>query len=130
MDGATGKAPGVPASGLAGDDGQRQIAAGAGDDAARCVDVRRPERVREDGGGANGLTEDGETQATGRYPGLDAKGVTKMGDTARKEFYFRPSYMLRLLMSTRNFGDLKRKVKGATSFGEYLLKKRFAKARS
>jgi len=84
----------------------------------------------QEGGWENYLSEDGEQQAIVSYPGLDREEVTKMVDVALKKFYFRPSYMFRLLRKTRNFGDLKRKVKGAKNFGAYLLKKKLAKAKN
>jgi anaerobic magnesium-protoporphyrin IX monomethyl ester cyclase len=75
----------------------------------------------EPGGWQNYLSVDGEQQAIVSYPGIDREEVTRTVDRALKEFYFRPSYMFRLLRTTRNFGDLKRKVRGAKSLVEYLV---------
>lgn len=77
----------------------------------------------EPGGWENYLSEDGEQQAIVSYPGLHRQEVTEKVDEALKRFYFRPSYAWRFLKRTKNTGDLRRKLRGATSFGGYLLKK-------
>jgi len=79
------------------------------------------------GGWENYLSEDGEQQAIVSYPGLDREEVTAKVDEALKRFYFRPGYAWRFLKRTRNLGDLRRKVRGAVSFGGYLVKRRSAR---
>ncbi|MEZ6014001.1 MAG: radical SAM protein [Planctomycetota bacterium] len=86
-------------------------------------DEAEADGLLEPGGWQNYLTADGEQQAIVSYPGLDRNEVTAKVDEALKRFYFRPSYAWGFLKRTRNLGDLRRKVRGATSFGGYLLKK-------
>ncbi len=64
--------------------------------------------------------EDGEQAPVVDYPGLDKDAVKKAVDQGLKKFYFRPSYMIKFLFSTRSTSDLYRKLRGAKNFLAYL----------
>lgn len=63
---------------------------------------------------------DGEQAGVVEYPGLTNKEINKYVDEGLKKFYFRPSYMIKFLLKTRNKKDLYRKLRGAYNFFTYL----------
>ncbi|MFC1851612.1 radical SAM protein [candidate division CSSED10-310 bacterium] len=65
----------------------------------------------------------GEQSGVVDYPGLPSAYITATVDQALKQFYFRPRYMTRFLLSTRSLRDLYRKTRGALNFLDYLMKK-------
>ena len=64
--------------------------------------------------------KDGEQAPVVDYPGLGKDAVKQAVDRGLKKFYFRPSYMVRFLFSTRSRSDLYRKLRGAKNFLAYL----------
>lgn len=62
----------------------------------------------------------GEQATVVDYPGLSSKEINDYVDKGLKAFYFRPGYMWKFLLNTRNPQDLYRKVKGAMNFIAYL----------
>jgi anaerobic magnesium-protoporphyrin IX monomethyl ester cyclase len=64
--------------------------------------------------------EDGEQAAVIDYPGLSKECIKEAVDRGLKEFYFRPTYMIKFLLSTRSKSDLYRKLRGAKNFFSYL----------
>jgi radical SAM superfamily enzyme YgiQ (UPF0313 family) len=64
--------------------------------------------------------EDGEQAAVIDYPGLSKECIKEAVDRGLKEFYFRPAYMIKFLLSTRSKSDLYRKLRGAKNFLSYL----------
>ncbi len=71
--------------------------------------------------------ENGEQAAVVDYPGLTKTAVQEAVDRGLKQFYFRPSYMVKFLFQTRSRSDLYRKLRGAKNFFSYLLSERFGK---
>jgi radical SAM superfamily enzyme YgiQ (UPF0313 family) len=67
--------------------------------------------------------DSGEQQGIVEYPSLSLEKINRYVDKGLKDFYFRPQYMLRFLLRTRNMTDLYRKFRGAYNFVSYLLKK-------
>jgi len=65
--------------------------------------------------------EDGEQAAVIDCPGLGKGIVSEAVDRGLKRFYFRPAYMVKFLLETRNISDLYRKLRGARNFASYLL---------
>lgn len=63
---------------------------------------------------------DGEQSPIVDYPGLTRELVEQYVNKGLKSFYFRPSYMIKFLFSTRSRSDLYRKVRGAWNFLTYL----------
>lgn len=63
---------------------------------------------------------DGEQGAVVAYPDLGREAVVAAVDRGLRQFYFRPSYMLRFLLETRSKRDLYRKVRGFYNFMRYL----------
>jgi anaerobic magnesium-protoporphyrin IX monomethyl ester cyclase len=64
--------------------------------------------------------EDGEQAAVIDYPGLSKECIKEAVDRGLKKFYFRPTYMVKFLLSTRSRSDLYRKLRGAKNFFSYL----------
>lgn len=62
----------------------------------------------------------GEQSSIITYPGLSASEVNAAVDRGLKNFYFRPTYMLRFLLDTRDVSDLRRKLRSASKFLGYL----------
>jgi anaerobic magnesium-protoporphyrin IX monomethyl ester cyclase len=67
--------------------------------------------------------QDGEQAPVVDYPGLSRDLVETYVDRGLKKFYFRPSYILRFILSTRTKADLYRKLRGAKNFFCYLYEK-------
>jgi anaerobic magnesium-protoporphyrin IX monomethyl ester cyclase len=67
--------------------------------------------------------EDGEQAAVIDYPGLSKECIKEAVDRGLKKFYFRPTYMVKFLLSTRSRSDLYRKLRGAKNFLSYLWEK-------
>jgi len=65
----------------------------------------------------------GEQAAVIEYEHLTSREVDEAVDAALKRFYLRPSYMFNFVFHNRSFGDLLRKIKGASNFFSYLLRK-------
>ncbi|MEW6607494.1 MAG: radical SAM protein [bacterium] len=63
---------------------------------------------------------EGEQSTVVDYPGLTSKEINDYVDKGLKSFYFRPGYMWKFLLNTRDFHDLYRKIKGAMNFISYL----------
>jgi anaerobic magnesium-protoporphyrin IX monomethyl ester cyclase len=70
---------------------------------------------------------EGEQAAVIDYPGLSKEEIDEAVDRGLKRFYFRPSYMLNFLLSTRSSSDLYRKLRGAANFFSYLWTERRSK---
>ncbi len=70
---------------------------------------------------------DGEQASVIEYPGLSSNFIQESTDRGLKKFYFRPSYMLQFLLSSRNKTDLYRKIRGAANFLSYLIGSKLAK---
>lgn len=68
--------------------------------------------------------EGGEQSAVVAYPNLGREAVVAAVDKGLRQFYFRPSYMLRFLLETRSKRDLYRKLRGFYNFMTYLLSHR------
>jgi radical SAM superfamily enzyme YgiQ (UPF0313 family) len=64
---------------------------------------------------------DGEQQTLLSYPQLSKQEIDGLIDRGLKEFYFRPSQILRMLLNMRSPADLLRKLYGAKSFFHYLI---------
>ncbi len=64
--------------------------------------------------------EEGEQGQVVDYPGLSKAEIDACVDRGLKQFYFRPSYMIRFLFQTRSRKDLYRKLRGAKNFFSYL----------
>ncbi len=67
---------------------------------------------------------DGEQSPVVDYPGLSAEIVERYVNQGLRSFYFRPSYAVRFLASTRSRSDLYRKLRGFKNFADYLLSRR------
>lgn len=67
--------------------------------------------------------ESGEQTSVVDYPGLTSKEINTYVDKGLKSFYFRPGYMWKFLVNTRDISDLYRKIKGAINFFLYLIQK-------
>jgi radical SAM superfamily enzyme YgiQ (UPF0313 family) len=63
----------------------------------------------------------GEQAGVVEYPGMSREMIDGLVDKGLKRFYFRPSYMVKFLLNTRNKTDLYRKFRGAKNFIFYLL---------
>ena len=72
--------------------------------------------------------QDGEQSPVVEYPDLGADEVEAAVDKGLRQFYFRPSYMLRFLLATRSKSDLYRKLRGFFNFLGYLVSSRRKKA--
>ncbi len=68
--------------------------------------------------------QDGEQATVVDYPGLSSKEINDYVDKGLKAFYFRPSYMWKFLINTRNPQDMYRKIKGVWNFLSYLIHRR------
>ena len=68
--------------------------------------------------------QEGEQAGVVEYPGMSREMIDKLVDTALKRFYFRPSYMIKFLLNTRNKTDLYRKFRGAWNFISYLFERK------
>ncbi len=66
---------------------------------------------------------DGEQSPVVDYPGLKRGEVEEYVDRGLKQFYFRPSYMIKFLLRTRSKQDLYRKFRGFYNFMTYLLRR-------
>lgn len=73
---------------------------------------------------------EGEQAGVIEYPGLGKEAVERAVDRGLRQFYFRPSYMIKFLFQTRSASDLYRKVRGAKNFIDYLWSERRGDARS
>lgn len=62
---------------------------------------------------------DCEQCATVNLPGLPAEELNRLIDQALREFYLRPSQMLRMLYNLRSWSDIKAKFHGLRSFMDY-----------
>jgi len=56
------------------------------------------------------------------YPQATKEQIDSLVNKGLQEFYLRPKKMLNLLLSTKELGDLKRKVYGSKSFFDYFLR--------
>lgn len=65
--------------------------------------------------------KNGEQATVVDYPCLTSKEINTYVDKGLKAFYFRPGYMWKFLVKTRDFNDLYRKVRGAWNFFSYLI---------
>jgi glycosyltransferase involved in cell wall biosynthesis len=65
----------------------------------------------------------GEQSGIVHYPGISQEKINLYVDRGLKQFYFRPSYMVRFLFKTRSRADLYRKLRGARNFLSYLFGK-------
>lgn len=63
----------------------------------------------------------GEQSSVISYPGLSSQYIHESTDRGLKQFYFRPSYMVKFLLNTRSRTDLYRKLRGAKNFISYLI---------
>ncbi|MCG8430212.1 MAG: radical SAM protein [Candidatus Omnitrophica bacterium] len=63
----------------------------------------------------------GEQQGVISYPQIRNERINYYVDKGLKDFYLRPSYMLKFLFATRSRADLYRKMRGARNFLGYLL---------
>ena len=66
--------------------------------------------------------DEGEQSTVVEYPGLSKKEILYYVDKGLKKFYFRPSCMVRFLLSTRSLSDLYPKLRGFKNFVSYLIK--------
>jgi radical SAM superfamily enzyme YgiQ (UPF0313 family) len=64
----------------------------------------------------------GEGEQTGvvKYPGLSQERIDYFVNLGLKKFYFRPQFMVKFVLSNRDFTDLYRKLRGAMNFVRYL----------
>lgn len=65
--------------------------------------------------------ESGEQASVIDYSGLNSKEINDYVDKGLKSFYFRPGYIWKFLINTKDFNDLYRKVRGAWNFIIYLI---------
>ena len=69
------------------------------------------------------LTKDGLHSTTVSMPGLSGKELLEMCDQARREFYIRPSYVMRkAAQSATKPGELKRNLKSSKTFFKYIFR--------
>ncbi len=66
----------------------------------------------------------GEQHGVVAYPNISQEKINQYVDLGLKKFYFRPGYMLKFLLKTRNKADLYRKFRGAKNFISYLINKK------
>lgn len=66
----------------------------------------------------------GEQAAIVDYPHLKSKEINYYVDKGLKEFYFRPSFIIKFIFHTRSLCDFYRKLRGAVNFIKYLLFKK------
>jgi anaerobic magnesium-protoporphyrin IX monomethyl ester cyclase len=72
------------------------------------------------------LTEDGLHNCIVTRPGLSNKELVEFCDRARKEFYLRPTYILRKgLQGIKDFYEFKRLLKGGLILSKYVLRGTF-----
>jgi len=72
---------------------------------------------------SNWLTKDGLHNSVVNLPGLTHKDLVEFADQARREFYLRPSYLLRKArQSVKNPAELKRNLKGFAKLVKFLVK--------
>jgi hypothetical protein len=62
----------------------------------------------------------GEQSSVVEYPGLTKEEIDEAVDRGLKRFYFRPTYMIKFLLKTRDLSDLNRRIRGAKNFVGYL----------
>ena len=67
--------------------------------------------------------DNGEQQGVVAYPTITQEQINELVDEGLKRFYFRPSYLLNFLFSTRSKADLYRKLRGGKNFLSYLMSK-------
>jgi radical SAM superfamily enzyme YgiQ (UPF0313 family) len=74
--------------------------------------------------------DDGEQGCVVEEPGLSGAEINRAVNGALRDFYFRPGYMLRFLLTTRSRADLYRKLRGLWNFGAFLVEDARRRARS
>lgn len=73
------------------------------------------------------LTKDGLHNSVINLPNLTHKELVQFCDRARREFYLRPSYLIRkAFQSLASYGELKRNIKGFAKLSQYLIKGSFS----
>jgi len=70
------------------------------------------------------VSEDYEQVTLLNYPRLSKKDIDEFIDKGLREFYLRPSQILKMALNIRDIGDLKRKAFGLKSFLNYMGKNR------
>ncbi len=68
------------------------------------------------------VDRNGEQATLLNYPYFSKQEIDRMVDTALKEFYLRPSQIMRMVFKNRDFNDIKRKAYGLFSFADYFKK--------
>lgn len=75
------------------------------------------------------LTEEGLHNSVVNLPGVTHQELVEFCDRARREFYLRPGYLFyKLGQSFRDFGELKRNLKGFAKLSRYLVRGSFPKS--
>lgn len=70
------------------------------------------------------VKEDGTINSLLELPGISGEEMVKFCDDARKQYYWRPRYIIhRLVAGIKDPSDLKRSIKAFGNFKKYLLKK-------
>lgn len=67
------------------------------------------------------LDPQGEQAGVVSYPGLSKEEVEAAVDRGLKQFYFRPSYLLKFAFKNQHWKDFTRKVRGFIHFASYLI---------
>jgi len=65
----------------------------------------------------------GEQSAVVEYPDLSQEEIIKSVDRGLRKFYFRPKKLAQLFLSSKDLGDLKRKLKGGLNLIKYHFEK-------
>ncbi|MEW6040340.1 MAG: radical SAM protein [Elusimicrobiota bacterium] len=73
--------------------------------------------------------QSGEQAGVVEYPGMSREMIDTLVDKGLKRFYFRPSYMIKFLLNTKDKTDLYRKLRGAKNFISYLIEKAGSKVK-
>ena len=70
------------------------------------------------------LTKEGLHNTTITRPGLDSEELLEICNNARREFYIRPSYVMKkMAQSATKPGELKRNLKSSKTFFKHVMKK-------
>ncbi|MCQ9208836.1 MAG: B12-binding domain-containing radical SAM protein, partial [Omnitrophica bacterium] len=69
------------------------------------------------------VSEDYEQMTLLSYPQLSKKDIDDFIDKGLREFYLRPTQILKMALNIKTFADLKRKIFGLESFVDYFRKK-------
>jgi radical SAM superfamily enzyme YgiQ (UPF0313 family) len=70
---------------------------------------------------------EGEQKGVVSYPGISQARINHFVDSGLKQFYFKPSFMIKFILNTHSLSDLYRKLRGAYNFIGYNLKRYFCK---